>query len=331
MSIISRSSRQSATLTHTGQRTSIDTTCTPCDRVSLGSPTEPTFVRFIAPLECAMSPGSTTQRIVSWCLLALVGILQVPVDAGSSRVRGTKDLRVPFPCQGRACGCRSAEQCYSSCCCFSAAERQQFASEHGVDATIFGLTTSSDRISEEVGSGDDGTQTLVSMDAKTCCRVRPDRKPLAPVLPFEPTSFEPTSFEPTPFESASFEPASLESASLESTDCCEFVRQVPSSEATPCNRDRECSTSVGRCAKTSVTPKTPVSFMPVAWSKLPSWSAYLICRGITPAWTLFSAMTFFDTAELSLAAPPRGEFLPLLDILGVPLHCDPETPPPRFR
>ncbi len=44
----------------------------------------------------------------------------------------THDPSVPFPCQDHRCGCVSAEQCWTSCCCFTPAERIAWAQQHEV-------------------------------------------------------------------------------------------------------------------------------------------------------------------------------------------------------
>jgi len=44
-----------------------------------------------------------------------------------------KDRSRPFPCQNRPCGCRSAEECWRHCCCFSAEERLAWAAAHDVE------------------------------------------------------------------------------------------------------------------------------------------------------------------------------------------------------
>jgi len=44
----------------------------------------------------------------------------------------THDHSVPFPCQDHHCGCISAEQCWTSCCCFTPAERIACAQRHEV-------------------------------------------------------------------------------------------------------------------------------------------------------------------------------------------------------
>ena len=44
-----------------------------------------------------------------------------------------KDLSQPFPCQNRPCGCRSAEQCWKKCCCFTNSQKVAWAKASGVD------------------------------------------------------------------------------------------------------------------------------------------------------------------------------------------------------
>lgn len=38
----------------------------------------------------------------------------------------------PFPCQGHRCGCRTAEQCWRECCCFTVQQRLVWAQSHGI-------------------------------------------------------------------------------------------------------------------------------------------------------------------------------------------------------
>jgi hypothetical protein len=63
--------------------------------------------------------------IVSY-LAAAIGY---PLPAASA-VR--REFSEPFPCQGHACGCRSAEECWSGCCCLSPEERWSWARAHHV-------------------------------------------------------------------------------------------------------------------------------------------------------------------------------------------------------
>jgi len=66
-------------------------------------------------------------------IAALVGFLGgtigVPVVLTN---RGTKDRSQPYPCMDHACGCRSAEACWRSCCCFTNGQKLAWAAENGV-------------------------------------------------------------------------------------------------------------------------------------------------------------------------------------------------------
>jgi hypothetical protein len=48
-----------------------------------------------------------------------------------------KDPSAPFPCQDHACGCRSAEQCWRHCCCFTSAERWAWAKAHHIEPPAY--------------------------------------------------------------------------------------------------------------------------------------------------------------------------------------------------
>lgn len=60
------------------------------------------------------------------CLLLLsvcASIFPMPLPAA----RLAKDTSQPFPCQNRPCGCRSAEQCWKRCCCFTNTQKVAWA------------------------------------------------------------------------------------------------------------------------------------------------------------------------------------------------------------
>lgn len=44
-----------------------------------------------------------------------------------------------FPCSASHCGCKSAERCWSSCCCHTLAERIAWARKHGVRPPAFAI------------------------------------------------------------------------------------------------------------------------------------------------------------------------------------------------
>ncbi|QDT53498.1 hypothetical protein Pan44_15200 [Caulifigura coniformis] len=77
-----------------------------------------------------------SRRIISGLLLIWLGLLQFPLPfalRASGTAASDKDLSTPFPCMNRPCGCRSAEECWTSCCCTTKAERIAFVLDHGLE------------------------------------------------------------------------------------------------------------------------------------------------------------------------------------------------------
>jgi hypothetical protein len=61
-----------------------------------------------------------------------------PAASGSpaaKRLAG-KDRSQPFPCMDKPCGCATAEQCFTSCCCNTPAETLAWATAHRVEPTV---------------------------------------------------------------------------------------------------------------------------------------------------------------------------------------------------
>jgi hypothetical protein len=75
--------------------------------------------------------SSTLKRAIAGLLALWLLMLQLPISMPVLGSNG-KDLSIPFPCMHRACGCRSAAECWKSCCCTTKAERIAFAKSHGV-------------------------------------------------------------------------------------------------------------------------------------------------------------------------------------------------------
>ena len=98
-----------------------------------------------------MARGSLTSRAVTWLMLAayvaIVSGVPLPIagsppEAGSPAAKrlADKDRSRPFPCMDKPCGCATAEQCFSNCCCNSPAELLAWAEAHHLDpATLLAL------------------------------------------------------------------------------------------------------------------------------------------------------------------------------------------------
>jgi hypothetical protein len=84
---------------------------------------------------------ATVLLAVAGYLLAVTGI-PLPVIQG-------KDRSEPFPCMDRPCGCKSATQCWKSCCCTTHAERLAWAKSHEIEPPELAVTAAAD--SSETG------------------------------------------------------------------------------------------------------------------------------------------------------------------------------------
>jgi len=85
------------------------------------------------------------RRGVAWAVLALYALVAsgIPLPMGlppagsaaEKKIAG-KDRSQPFPCMDKACGCDSAERCFTNCCCHTPAETLAWAKARGIDAAV---------------------------------------------------------------------------------------------------------------------------------------------------------------------------------------------------
>lgn len=58
------------------------------------------------------------------------------VDPLAAARLGGKDRSTPFPCMDKPCGCGTAEQCFTNCCCNTPAETLAWARAHDLDPAM---------------------------------------------------------------------------------------------------------------------------------------------------------------------------------------------------
>lgn len=121
-----------------------------------------------------MRRDSRVRRATLW--LATIGYalvasgLPVPlgVDHGArsaaaeKRLAG-KDRSRPFPCMNKPCGCATAEQCYSSCCCNTPAELLAWAKANRVEPGV--IAALAGRVATSAPEAEPGC----SVERATCC------------------------------------------------------------------------------------------------------------------------------------------------------------------
>jgi len=67
----------------------------------------------------------------------------------------------PFPCQGSRCGCHSAKQCWTACCCRKPSERKRWAEEQQVRPPAYAILHD--------GSASAAQEQPVAPAGRSCC------------------------------------------------------------------------------------------------------------------------------------------------------------------
>lgn len=96
----------------------------------------------------SMHPDAPLRRITTWLVilgyllvasglpLPLGGVASTSTDGVAAKRLAAKDRSRPFPCMDKACGCATAEQCFTSCCCNTPAETLAWAKAHQVEPAV---------------------------------------------------------------------------------------------------------------------------------------------------------------------------------------------------
>jgi hypothetical protein len=127
------------------------------------------------------------RRITTW--LAILGYTLVasglplpfgmitpaaPDSPAAKRLAG-KDRSQPFPCMDKPCGCATAEQCFTSCCCSTPAETLAWARARRVEPAVLAaleqrVASSSQLAAKATNSSCCSTKAPVAK--KSCCTSR---------------------------------------------------------------------------------------------------------------------------------------------------------------
>jgi hypothetical protein len=122
------------------------------------------------------------RRLCAACTLVayLAASLGLPLPAGAM----AKDGGRAFPCQQHACGCRTAEQCWSRCCCFSPEQRWTWAETQDVQPPSYAekpATTSWRSVRKrDQGQNCCSKSRPASPTCQTCPETQPSPKPESP-------------------------------------------------------------------------------------------------------------------------------------------------------
>lgn len=95
-----------------------------------------------------MTHPAARQRVVTWSIIIgyAVVVSGLPLPAGllapaasspaAAKRLAAKDRSTPFPCMDKPCGCVTAEQCFTSCCCSTPSETLAWARAHDLEPAV---------------------------------------------------------------------------------------------------------------------------------------------------------------------------------------------------
>ena len=132
-----------------------------------------------------MSRGSRPRPVTIWLSIAGYALvasgIPLPAGTGAAAARdgsrsaariAAKDRSRPFPCMNKLCGCATARQCFTRCCCHTPAETLAWARANGVDAeTIVALERRAGVAPAE--SGIRGGCIATAKPRSSCCDSQP--------------------------------------------------------------------------------------------------------------------------------------------------------------
>lgn len=82
-------------------------------------------------LAASIRPTSVARKAITFLALVCFCASSMPLPVGTTRI-SHKAGSQPFPCQDSPCGCKTAEQCWTNCCCTTPAQRLAWARKNGV-------------------------------------------------------------------------------------------------------------------------------------------------------------------------------------------------------
>lgn len=247
-------------------------------------------------------------RVTTWLVLVayvlVVSGLPLPfgaarVDAAAEKRLATKDRSQPFPCMDKPCGCATAEQCFTRCCCNTPSETLAWARTHRVDVAV--LRALERRVAQAVTAPSGG-----------CCAAKATTSPKPSCCQQPPMPNESAADLCSEYQSLAAAPSPVE-------------RIHPSDSPQESRRPQAKEQAAGRTTEQDRPAESPDPPRP----RVVVLRAMLACGGIVAQW--FTTAGSLPPPKLTLAMSPVvvGRCM-LADEDGSGVPAVPEIPPPRF-
>jgi hypothetical protein len=134
-----------------------------------------------------MLPRAPLRRITTW--LAILGytlvasgmplpfgvVAPAASDSPAAKRLAGKDRSQPFPCMDKPCGCATAEQCFTSCCCNTPAETLAWAKAHRVEPAVLAALerrVAGDRPTVAKATKTSCCSSKAPVAEESCCTIR---------------------------------------------------------------------------------------------------------------------------------------------------------------
>jgi hypothetical protein len=231
--------------------------------------------------------------VASGLPLPLAGQAPVAGSPAAKRLAG-KDRSLPFPCMDKPCGCATAEQCFTSCCCHTPAETLAWAKANRVDPGMLAA------LERRAGAG-----SRPAPKSRSCCAVTAARPACCST-------------------GNASEPATCDASE---SSCCAVETALPAAEADDVCRDYE---SLAADPGDVADPDhSPADEEPVAPRRTIVLKALLACGGIAAGLSTGGvALPPPAIVTCDVALVPAGTAL-VADVSAAGVRSAPDAPPPR--
>ena len=118
-----------------------------------------------------VSVALTRRAVVN--LVLMVAYLTAVIGYPDYRPVASKEAGEPYPCQFSSCGCRTREQCRTSCCCHTKAEKVAWAQARGIDPNRVAVLTAAEQTQLARGIAKPASECQkCSSGMKCCCQAK---------------------------------------------------------------------------------------------------------------------------------------------------------------
>ena len=115
--------------------------------------------------------GEIGRKVTTFLVLVCFCAATMPIPIATLDLLD-KDSSQPFPCQSCPCGCKTAEQCWTNCSCFTPAERLAWAEKNGVTPPSYAQKPISDeKVTDNKPNGSKVGEDWAQANS-TCCEPR---------------------------------------------------------------------------------------------------------------------------------------------------------------